>query len=153
MQTIFQKINKDNFKSLQRILNGRSYDRKLNPLSFEVTTDRDDPLIFKDIVEKAEEINEICELLNISACDLKASRNDDFSSHDMISQFVEFENNGQIGSYCIHEEELHYIKEIKNGIAKIVNMDEKEDMIAENYIRPASWEEVFMLRDEGVKLK
>lgn len=148
MQTIFQKINRNNFKELQRILNGISYDTKLNPLTFEVTTDRSDPNIFNEIVEKAEDINEICDILGISATELKATKNDDYSSHDLISQFVEFENNGQIGSYCIHEEQLFCITEIKNGIAKIVDMDGKEDMIGENYIRPASWNEVFMYRDE-----
>lgn len=148
MQTIFQKIDLNTYRQLVKVL-GEEREYVLAKFQFEVNTDRNDNGLAKYILEKAQELQKIADILGCDASELNMEHDYEHSDHELASHALNLNNNLQIGSYCFFQDQLYVVENINFGVYHIKSLESGEqESTSSSYLSPAHWGQIFMLRDK-----
>ena len=145
MKEIFKLITKEKHEKLMKVLGG--FDNAIRPLSICVYHDRNDPDLISEMISFSDKSKKIADILEVPFNELVLSRSDIYSDHESVVHEMTFENELQAKSYCIFNEQLFFIDKIENGVLHLTGDKQGEQQVStKEYLKPASWSEVFSLR-------
>ena len=148
MTIVAKKMTLAKYKKLSKIL-GSDGERITNP-EFSISTDRSEANLPAYIMKKAQELQEIADILECDVSELQMQYNFKTSDHESANHEIDMNNETvSVGGLCEYKDSVWTIEKI-DGETDIVSLSqgEKTAQIGLSAVKMASWNTVFVSRGE-----